>query len=75
MRDFVYPVVVAAAKTWFKVGDVRIVMSGTEHSQFFENFRIAAGLSQGKHRGAPFNDGDFYKWLESAAAEQACTAT
>jgi 1-acyl-sn-glycerol-3-phosphate acyltransferase len=31
MRDIVYPVVVAAAKTWFKVGDVRIVMSGTEH--------------------------------------------
>lgn len=31
MRDFVYPVVVAAAKTWFKVGDVRIQMSGTEH--------------------------------------------
>jgi 1-acyl-sn-glycerol-3-phosphate acyltransferase len=31
MRDIVYPVVVAAAKTWFKVGDVRIRMSGTEH--------------------------------------------
>src|SRR5919112_3946077 len=31
MRDIVYPVVVAAAKTWFKLGDVRIVMSGTEH--------------------------------------------
>jgi len=31
MRDFVYPAVVAAAKTWFKVGDVRIAMSGIEH--------------------------------------------
>lgn len=31
MRDFVYPVVIAAAKTWFRVGDVRIQMSGTEH--------------------------------------------
>jgi 1-acyl-sn-glycerol-3-phosphate acyltransferase len=31
MRDIVYPVVVAAAKTWFKLGDVRIQMSGTEH--------------------------------------------
>src|SRR6476620_6417632 len=49
------------------------IMSGTEYSQFFENFRIAAGLSQGKHRGAPFNDGDFYKWLESAAAVYAIT--
>ena len=31
MRDFVYPFVIAAAKTWFKVGDVRIQMSGLEH--------------------------------------------
>ncbi|MGY2876938.1 1-acyl-sn-glycerol-3-phosphate acyltransferase [Marmoricola sp. URHA0025 HA25] len=31
MRDIVYPVVVATAKTWFKLGDVRIVMSGTEN--------------------------------------------
>jgi 1-acyl-sn-glycerol-3-phosphate acyltransferase len=31
MRDFVYPVVIAAARTWFKVGDVRIQMTGTEH--------------------------------------------
>lgn len=31
MRDFVYPVVVAAAKTWFKVGAVDIRMTGIEH--------------------------------------------
>jgi 1-acyl-sn-glycerol-3-phosphate acyltransferase len=31
VRDIVYPVVVAAAKTWFKLGDVRIVMSGIEN--------------------------------------------
>ena len=31
MRDIVYPVVVAAAKTWFRLGDVRIEMTGTEH--------------------------------------------
>lgn len=31
MRDFVYPVVIAAAKTWFKLGDVRVQMTGTEH--------------------------------------------
>jgi 1-acyl-sn-glycerol-3-phosphate acyltransferase len=31
MRDLVYPVVVAAAKTWFKLGDVRIDMTGTEN--------------------------------------------
>ena len=44
------------------------IMSGTEHSQFLENFRVAAGLAQGKHRGPTFNDGDFYKWVEAASA-------
>ena len=32
------------------------------------NFEIAAGLAEGRHRGPPWNDGDFYKWLEAAAA-------
>src|SRR5262249_22824116 len=44
------------------------IMDGTNYSQFYQNFRIAAGLSGGKHRGAPFNDGDFYKFLEGASA-------
>jgi len=44
------------------------VMSGTEPSQFFHNLRIAAGDVEGKHRGPQWNDGDFYKWLEAAAA-------
>jgi DUF1680 family protein len=44
------------------------IMDGTNYSQFFQNFRIAAGLAEGRHRGAPFNDGDFYKWLEAASA-------
>jgi DUF1680 family protein len=43
------------------------IMEGTEHSQFLHNFRIAAGLVAGKHRGPPWNDGDFYKWLEAAS--------
>src|SRR5580765_8311852 len=29
--DISYPIVIAAAKTWFKLGDVRIRMSGVEH--------------------------------------------
>lgn len=29
-----------------------------------ENFRIAAGLSEGEFRGTPFGDGDFYKLIE-----------
>ena len=31
-----------------------------------ENFRIAAGLKKGEHKGTPFADGDFYKWMEAA---------
>jgi DUF1680 family protein len=33
----------------------------------YENFLIAAGQKQGKHRGPKWNDGDFYKWLEAVA--------
>jgi DUF1680 family protein len=29
-----------------------------------ENFRIAAGLSDGEFRGTPYGDGDFYKLME-----------
>lgn len=31
MRDIVYPVIVAAAKTWFKIGDIDIRMTGQEN--------------------------------------------
>jgi uncharacterized protein len=49
------------------------LMEGTHYTQFYQNFRIAAGLEPGRHRGAPFNDGDFYKWLEGASAMYAQT--
>jgi DUF1680 family protein len=49
------------------------LMEGTNYSQFFQNFRIAAGLAEGRSRGAPFNDGDFYKWIEGASATFAIT--
>jgi DUF1680 family protein len=49
------------------------VMMGTEYSQYYHNFLIAAGKEKGRHRGASFNDGDFYKWLEAAAAVYAVT--
>ncbi|AYD47648.1 aceric acid hydrolase [Arachidicoccus soli] len=39
----------------------------------FKNFQIAAGLAKGNHYGAPFMDGDFYKWLESVAAVYSLT--
>lgn len=32
-----------------------------------DNFAIAAGLKQGKHTGAPYNDSDVYKIIEGAA--------
>ena len=47
------------------------LMEGTNYSQFFRNFEIAAGLKEGNSRGAPFNDGDFYKLLEAASAAYA----
>jgi DUF1680 family protein len=36
-------------------------------SRAWDNFLIAAGRKQGRHRGPKWNDGDFYKWLEAAA--------
>ena len=49
------------------------LMSGTNRSHYLENFRIAAGLAEGRPRGAPFNDGDFYKLLEASCASLAVT--
>ncbi len=44
------------------------ILSGTNYSQFIRNFEIAAGMADGRHRGAPFNDGEVYKWIEGAVA-------
>ncbi|MGB5667908.1 MAG: beta-L-arabinofuranosidase domain-containing protein [Maribacter sp.] len=30
------------------------------------NFKIAAGLKEGKHEGEWWHDGDFYKWMEAS---------
>lgn len=49
------------------------LMSGTTPKHYLENFRIAAGLTKGRYRGAPFNDGDFYKWLEGACVVSGLT--
>jgi uncharacterized protein len=49
------------------------LMAGTNYTQFFRNFEIAAGQAEGNSRGASFNDGDFYKWIESACATLAIT--
>ena len=44
------------------------IMKGTHYKPFLEHFRIAAGLSEGRYRGAKWNDGDFYKWMEAVCA-------
>jgi uncharacterized protein len=45
------------------------LISGTERTHFLENFRIAAGLAKGRCRGAAWNDGETYKWIEAACAQ------
>ncbi len=32
----------------------------------YNNFKIAAGLKKGEHKGEWWHDGDFYKWMEAA---------
>jgi len=31
-----------------------------------DNFKVAAGMEEGKHEGMFWHDGDFYKWIEAA---------
>lgn len=49
------------------VPNIYQLFDADEISHCLANFRIAAGLQEGKHKGPPFADGDFYKWLEGAS--------
>lgn len=49
------------------------LMEDNHYSQYFENFKIAAGLAKGDSKGASFNDGDFYKLLEAESTTYAVT--
>ena len=49
------------------------LMTETERPRYLGNFEVALGLVEGRHRGPKWNDGDFYKWLEAAAATYAFT--
>ncbi len=42
-------------------------------SHAYENFLVAAGLKEGRHRGPKWHDGDFFKWLEAVAFVYATT--
>jgi len=44
------------------------IMKGTKYKPFYQHFLIAAGDIEGDYHGAPWNDGDFYKFLEAACA-------
>lgn len=45
-----------------------LLTQGEHRVKFLGNFLVAAGLEEGRHRGPRWNDGDFYKWFEAAAA-------
>lgn len=50
------------------------LMAGTNYSHFLRNFEIAAGRTEGRYRGAPFNDGEVYKLLQALSATYAITS-
>ncbi|WP_246041070.1 glycoside hydrolase family 127 protein [Flavivirga rizhaonensis] len=41
-----------------------VLKGDTGHA--LNNFKFAAGLKEGKHKGTNWHDGDFYKWMEAA---------
>ena len=43
------------------------LLSDPQTCPAYDNLLIAAGQKQGRHHGAKWFDGDFYKWLETAA--------
>lgn len=49
---------------WDAINDA---LPQAERSHALENYRIAAGISEGAYYGAVFQDSDVTKWLESAA--------
>ncbi len=49
------------------------IMNDPEICPAYRNLEIAAGYVTGHHHGPAFLDGDFFKWLESAAAVYAVT--
>ena len=43
------------------------LLKDPQTSHAYENFLVAAGMKEGRHRGPKWNDGDFYKCLEAVA--------
>ena len=42
-------------------------IEGAEPSYCMQNFRVAAGMEEGRFQGMVFQDSDAYKWLEAVA--------
>ncbi len=55
------------------IPNMQRLLEDPETSHAYDNFRVAAGLKEGRHRGPKWHDGDFYKWLEAAAFVYAVT--
>src|SRR5262245_18898602 len=49
------------------------IMKGNQYKPYLQHFLIAAGEMEGRYRGAQWNDGDFYKFLEGVTATYAVT--
>jgi uncharacterized protein len=49
------------------------LMRDGKYKPFLGHFKIAAGDAAGEYHGAPWNDGDFYKFLEAVTAVYAVT--
>jgi uncharacterized protein len=49
------------------------VMESGRYKPFLGHFLIAAGQAEGDYHGAPWNDGDFYKFIEGVTATWAVT--
>ncbi|WP_172992137.1 glycoside hydrolase family 127 protein [Lacipirellula parvula] len=49
------------------------LMRDGKYKPFLGHFKIAAGEAEGEYHGAPWNDGDFYKFLEAVTAVYAVT--
>lgn len=57
------------AKKYKLCQDVMVPHMGTllkgDIGHAYNNFKIAAGLKEGDHKGEWWHDGDFYKWMEA----------
>lgn len=58
------------AEKWKQAEEIMVPYMGTllkgDIGHGYNNFKIAAGLKEGEHKGWWWHDGDFYKWMEAS---------